>query len=1224
MEDKKEYRHEYVNTLETIFNYTPGGIFSYSAQEDEQFTFISKNMLDFLGYTAEEFRKKFSNRFSLMVYEKDRERVLKEIWEQIKRGSFDDCEYRIEKKDGNLVWVHDQGHIVEDENGKKWFYVVIVDITDSVNAKQQLAVRNEQLENENKNLQEIADNIPGGIRIFKKENGIITCVSANRYYADMIGVEKGRLIGETFDMLETRIHPDDRKRHKTETIENLDKFHRSEGTYRFFDSRTGEYKWFHIEARLVSKQNDGSLAYFHYTNVDSLKKAEAKEINSQKKYELAIKGANLAVWEYDINSKRITVLDGEYFEKRYGINSHIVENVPESMLPMTLTDADKINLINLYKEVHLGKEYATADIWFGSSLGTEPHCERIIYCVVKDADSKPVTAYGVGSDVTVQKQEQLRFHQSIQTVLTANPESLCTFQVNLTRNLCFEGHGVSTYIMKTLQAETADGLFENVAKIIPYSEDREKFNAVFNRKSLLSEYKAGKTSRHMDYKRADEKGKPFYVRTYVNLFKNPDTGDIEGAIYSLDVSKEKQQNAILNIITSQEYDLIALLHLDSGIFEAVFIGETLPESYRRFMNSPGDCCLFNELCRCAASSWLSEDSRETYLNNANIEYCKNEINKNGHYEFVIHEHFGGNSGRDMYRKMQHYYLDKDDQTVLVIESDVTQTYIKQQQELEAAKAETRRVTDIMDSISGGICVLHMPDSDHLSVSYVNRQMYRMLGFKPVDGNSSQNDGLMNLYARDAFAGVHPCDRQRVKKTFKDNYCSPHFIVENYRTMGAGGKYYWIKEEVNLREASDGYKVFYAIYSDVNEEVRLHDELTKQLEKEKGLRIEATTANAAKSEFLSRMSHDIRTPLNGIIGMTYIANKQQNPVQTVDCLKKIDTSSKFLLGLVNDILDMSKAESNKIELHPEPYDAQSFLDYLNAVIVPLCRDKNQKLIIDANPVSDVMPCIDKLRINQVFFNLMSNALKFTPEGGTIKYSLTESKTSGGRLAMHAEVSDNGVGMSEEFQKILFEPFAQEWRNDTSQTRGSGLGLAIVKKMLDIMGGKISVKSRLGEGTTFIIDAVFDCVPAESYTKNSVKAAGNEDAELNGLHVLLCEDHPLNQEIAKKLLNEKGMTAEIAENGQRGIDMFSKSPIGFYDVILMDIRMPVMDGYEAAQKIRQLTRKDAALIPIIAMTADAFSDDVQKCIKSGMNGHISKPVDPKTLFSTISQAVRGKNK
>jgi signal transduction histidine kinase/CheY-like chemotaxis protein len=384
--------------------------------------------------------------------------------------------------------------------------------------------------------------------------------------------------------------------------------------------------------------------------------------------------------------------------------------------------------------------------------------------------------------------------------------------------------------------------------------------------------------------------------------------------------------------------------------------------------------------------------------------------------------------------------------------------------------------------------------------------------------------------------------------------------------------------------------------------------------------EAEAANMAKSDFLSRMSHDIRTPLNGIIGMTYFAQRQKNPPETADCLAKIDTSSKFLLGLVNEILDMSKAESGKMELHTEPYYFDDFKGYIDAVIRPLCDGKNQTLTLETDIMGTIVPKMDILRTNQIYFNLLSNAVKYTPEGGTIRVIVRESMPQEGKVHVAVSISDNGVGMSEEFLKILFDPFTQECRSDNSEIRGTGLGLAIVKKIIDAMGGTISVSSRVGEGTEFNFEIDCEYIEAENKGhKVQTQSSSDNSEQLRGKHILLCEDHPLNQEIAKKLLEDKGVIVDIAENGEVGVRHFSHSAVFYYDAVLMDIRMPVLDGCEATKEIRELRRPDAAVIPIIAMTADAFAEDVRKFIDDGMNGHIAKPIDPDTLYRVLCGAI-----
>lgn len=391
--------------------------------------------------------------------------------------------------------------------------------------------------------------------------------------------------------------------------------------------------------------------------------------------------------------------------------------------------------------------------------------------------------------------------------------------------------------------------------------------------------------------------------------------------------------------------------------------------------------------------------------------------------------------------------------------------------------------------------------------------------------------------------------------------------------------------------------------------------------------EAEAANKAKSDFLSRMSHDMRTPLNGIIGMTYMTEKMELSEAVHENLRKIDISSKFLLNLINEVLDMSKAESGKTELHPEPYTAKEFFAYIDAVIKPLCEEKDQKLIMDFSGTDNMVPLIDKLHINQIFFNLFSNAVKYTPENGTITFTQKSDIIDENKLRMDFSLSDTGIGMSKEFQKVLFEPFTQENRVDNAEMRGTGLGLTIAKRFVEAMGGTIRVESETGKGTTFFIDMNFNFVKLSDKEPEKTEVGektAEDDSVFIGKHILLCEDHPLNQEIAVSLLTEKEMLVEVAEDGQRGVREFEKSGVGYFDCILMDIRMPVMDGYETTEKIRALNRPDAKTVPIIAMTADAFAEDIQKSLNVGMNGHIAKPIDPNVLYWTIRECLDSANK
>lgn len=480
---------------------------------------------------------------------------------------------------------------------------------------------------------------------------------------------------------------------------------------------------------------------------------------------------------------------------------------------------------------------------------------------------------------------------------------------------------------------------------------------------------------------------------------------------------------------------------------------------------------------------------------------------------------------------------------------------------------------------------------------------------PVDYDAlRKQDAAKYLTPEEGRALIAATDFPVLKKELETK---SKYIVA-YNCINPNESSYSLKKQIRFSWLNEEKREIIAIQSDVTDLYRREQEHIFQLERANR---NAEEANQAKTEFLSRMSHDMRTPLNGIIGMTYLTREMTLPEKAQENLRKIDISSRFLLGLINDVLDMSKAESGKIELHPEPYPVDEFTDYMNSIIAPLCAERRQTFSFEPVIIlTDVIPLFDKLRINQVVFNLLSNAVKYTQEGGKIRYRVIEKKTDDSHMTMHLEIMDNGIGMSEEFQKVLFEPFTQENRSDSSEMRGTGLGLSITKKLIDTMGGTITVKSRLGEGTTFFVDLLLDCIPVK--TENAEQNKDTEqEGSLTGKHILLCEDHPLNQEIAKAVLEEEHMIVTIADDGEAGVKEFNGSSIGYFDCILMDIHMPVMDGYESTKAIRSLKRADAKTVPILAMTADAFTNDIQKCLQAGMNGHIAKPIDPKLLSKEL---------
>ena len=379
--------------------------------------------------------------------------------------------------------------------------------------------------------------------------------------------------------------------------------------------------------------------------------------------------------------------------------------------------------------------------------------------------------------------------------------------------------------------------------------------------------------------------------------------------------------------------------------------------------------------------------------------------------------------------------------------------------------------------------------------------------------------------------------------------------------------------------------------------------------------QAGAANKAKTTFLFNMSHDIRTPMNAILGFNDLARRHiDDPKKVDDYLRKIGDAGEHLLRLINDVLDMARIESGRVELDETEINCQKRANFMVEMLKTLAADKKITLIHDDSRCRHHNMLIDSLRAEQIFVNVISNAIKYTPEGGRVEYICEEIEPSApGKARFRSIVRDNGIGMSQEFVATIFENFSREKSSTLSGVQGTGLGMAIVKKLVDMMGGTIEIESELGKGTTVTIELEFSL--ADSVEKKEEQTSA--DTDISGMKVLLVEDNELNAEIAMEILKDMGVEVTPADDGMVAVEKMSKAKPGDYDLILMDIQMPIMDGYKATHSIRHLPNKEIANIPIIAMTANVFDEDKKKAEAAGMNGHIGKPIDVAELIGTLAK-------
>ena len=382
---------------------------------------------------------------------------------------------------------------------------------------------------------------------------------------------------------------------------------------------------------------------------------------------------------------------------------------------------------------------------------------------------------------------------------------------------------------------------------------------------------------------------------------------------------------------------------------------------------------------------------------------------------------------------------------------------------------------------------------------------------------------------------------------------------------------------------------------------------------------AEAANEAKTEFLQRMSHDIRTPINGICGMINVADHYaDNMEKQTECRAKIKKTSHLLLELINEVLDMSKLESDEVVLEDIPFNLNSIFEEILGVIEHMAAEQNIRIIWEEKEVTHWNLIGSPVHVKRILMNILSNAVKYNKENGYVYISCREIPSKQTAMTtLEFVCRDTGIGMAEAFQKRIFEPFAQEHAGSRTKFAGTGLGMPITKKLVEKMGGTISFESKEGTGTTFVIRIPFQI---DADMKDRTETEEKTETSIQGLHVLLAEDNELNMEIAEFVLQNEGTVVTKAWNGQEAVDIFRKSSPGEFDVILMDIMMPVMNGYEAAKLIRSLDREDAKVIPIIAMTANAFTEDKMRAKEAGMDEHIAKPVDGKLLVKAINELVK----
>ena len=509
---------------------------------------------------------------------------------------------------------------------------------------------------------------------------------------------------------------------------------------------------------------------------------------------------------------------------------------------------------------------------------------------------------------------------------------------------------------------------------------------------------------------------------------------------------------------------------------------------------------------------------------------------------------------------------------------------------------------ITSALPGGVKISN--DDPEYSFKYVSEHFAQMLGYDTPEELMEASGGTIADLA-------HPDDlEQGIAEALEQYNKADHYEI-TYRMKCKNGSWKYIEDRGHKICKSDGVIEHWNLILDKNELV----EKTIALESEK-------KANQSKSEFLSRMSHDMRTPLNGIIGLMDICMKHPEDRTLVDSSRlKARVAADHLLSLINDTLELSKLENEEAKLAKENFYLPKLLHEVETIAQMRADEECITIRFMDNPYSVPYPNLigSSLHVKQIFLNLITNSIKYNRKNGSVDCCLKEEKESDERVLVDVTIKDTGIGMSEDFLKNIFQPFVQADQGARSQYKGTGLGMAIVKELLDRMGGTIEIDSVENQGTSIHVVIPFE-IAEEPAVVQEMSELPKEN--LSGCRILLAEDNELNREIAAFLLKDEGISVTEAEDGRQALECFLKMPDGYYDAVLMDIMMPVMDGYQAAMAIRGSGKQDAEMIPIIAMTANAFAEDKRKTMEAGMNAHLSKPLNVPELMDTIRKFCAGK--
>lgn len=1160
----KQAREELAHVINSI----PGGIAAYdfNDMQNPRRLFCSDGVAKLFGCSdAADLQHYAANPWS-MVFKEDYQRVYDAFQHMFISSDTLDLSYRITRKDQVLEWVHLNGKAI---NGI--FYAVFTGMSD-----------------EAKLFQQISNEAAQGIYVIDKKNHDLLYYNEN---VELFLTGKNNAWGKK---CYTALH--DKQTPCTfcplSIIKNIEK--PQELTFangKSYEIRAKELEWNGLPAytlfinditdKITSSRKTEQLEQFYQTLVQNLP-------------------GGIAVIRFDMAKKQMLP---EYISEGFAAMTGMSNDEAYALYKNDATAGvhpDDLDYIIGRLNQHLKKHLDTCEsiyrlrkkdgsyIWIknNSSLILSPNEIPLIYAVYSD-----ITKEIAAQNKLRQKYNDLLLRQQNYPLSNEILSGYCDITANRILRI-YDKTGIDPLQKFGFERQN---FFKGLATLIESPEERQHFLNTFLNAPLLEKFAQGINSQELEcFIRMPHDNSGHYLKCVINMIESPDNGHTIGVLSVLDLTQFKINDQISMHLAHAHYDFIATCDFNSDSYQLFFTN-----SKANLM--PPEQGSYSKNIVAFLQTFTVPKDREFCMEMFDPANMQRRLYHENSYSF--HYSLKDEQGHIYTKNMIVFLIDQRLNKVGMARADITD-YVREQRALLNTLAYTFEQLSIINLVTKEFTM------------YTRKSVLQNLSpYKCADFNRALHK--LSL----------PYTKLAADETAAEKFSLP-VILSRLAEKPQGYEFtlpYLANDgseknkQINVLWGDEGHHTICLVRCDVTDIISAEKNSRSVLQNALDL---AQEANRAKTDFLSAMSHDIRTPMNAIIGMTDLAlDDLDNRQHLSEYLDIIKSSSSHLLTLINDILDMSRIEKGKLKLARTSFNLSVEIDRFCSRY-QLLMDKNSLNFLHNTELLHCNCIGDTAQLQRIWDNLVSNACKFTPPGGTVTFSACELPSDNERLGWYKfTISDTGIGIDSESLQHLFDPFFRSSDVISKHIEGSGLGLAIVKNIVDYKGGTISVASKPGEGTTFTVTLPlhFDTA-AEHPVEKPTHTFGSADFDFSGKSLLLAEDHPINQKVAELILEKTGAAVTIVENGLQCTELFTGSAKGSFDAILMDIQMPVMNGYEAAQAIRSSTHPQSATIPIIAMTANAFAEDIKNALSAGMNAHIAKPIDPQKLYETLAAYIK----